>query len=205
MNFERVCNLLGENRVTGMVTVARSVAASPDEYLRQVEGLRSQHDRTAVGIAVQNLSDAMEWGDDAPFDFVKLARGATILRHPPEMLDHLAQLAARNIPALCGGVFQGGFLVGGSKFDKRVIDPNNPADQALITWRKAFTALCHGHGVRPAHACIQFALSIPGVTTLSITTAHADRIAENCDAAMNPVPSALWDSMREEGLFVDAS
>jgi hypothetical protein len=138
-----------------------------------------------------------------PHDFVVFSRGPTIMRHPLNELRRLAELAQRHIPIISTGVLNGGFLTGGHHVDGRPIITNNAADKSLMIWRKAFTSLCHGHGVRPAHACIQFALSAPGIAAVSMSTSNIDRVAANVEAAITPVPSALWSSMKEEGLLAE--
>ncbi len=99
------------------------------------------------------------------------------------------------------GVFHGGFLIGGPRFDGRLISPDDSANLSRFAWRKAFTSLCHGHGVRPAQACIQFALTAPGVVAVSLSTSHVDRVDDNVDSVVSRVPAALWVSLKEEGLL----
>jgi D-threo-aldose 1-dehydrogenase len=125
------------------------------------------------------------------------------MRHPIDQLQRLDSLASQQIPIICGGALDGGFLTGGTQINGRAIDLDDPADQSLVTWRKAFTSLCHGYGVRPAHACIQFSLQLPGVVAVSMRTSSPERVRENIEAALNPVPEGLWASMREEGLLAE--
>jgi D-threo-aldose 1-dehydrogenase len=110
-------------------------------------------------------------------------------------------LAEQGIGIITAGVFAGGFLLGGRTLNGRNINSDTPAYQSLVARRKAFTALCHGHSVRPAHACIQYALGIPGVVAASLSTSNVDRVAEAVHGATTQVPSALWASMKEEGLL----
>jgi D-threo-aldose 1-dehydrogenase len=134
-------------------------------------------------------------------DFVVLAECPTVMRRSGHELKLLTALSKHQVPVIAMGAFQGGFLAGGACLNGRPIDPNDPSDQSAITWRKAFASLCHGHGVRPAHACVQFVLALPAVVAVSLSTSHPSRVAENVEAATAPVPEALWDSMREEGLW----
>jgi D-threo-aldose 1-dehydrogenase len=163
--------------------------------------LKSQYELAAVGIALRDWRLGQTILDAAQVDFIKLLNGPTVLRHPPEMLQWFADLTVRRIPVITAGVFHGGFLAGGPTFDGRTVNPDSPADESLLTWRKAFTSLCHGHGVRPAHACIQFALGRQNAAAVSLSTSHADRVAEDFYAATTPVPNGLWESMKEEGLL----
>jgi D-threo-aldose 1-dehydrogenase len=62
-------------------------------------------------------------------------------------------------------------------------------------------ALCHGHGVTPTQACIQFALAGPGVVAVLLNSSHPDRVAENVGSVQRLVPDLFWASMKEEGLL----
>ena len=130
-----------------------------------------------------------------------LANSLTVMRHPPELLAFVAELAAKDVAIINSAVFHAGFLVGGKYFDYRVVSPENDADRPLFAWRKSFVALCEAHGVSPMHACVQFGLSVPGVVAVALNTSHADRIRENVAAVSTPVPPQFWASLKEEGLL----
>lgn len=217
--YDNACKSLGEMYSPKLVTVEvrdeqwTAVFAHDDrgkfikttqDAIRWIAEEKSTKQIAGVGIRCSDWRIANELSDAATLDFVILVGGYTIVRHPPEVKAFLASLAERQIPVIAAGVFHGGFLVGGASFDGRVVSQDHPASQSLIARRKAFTSLCHGHGVRPAHACIQFALSAPGVVAASLSTPHADRVAENVDSVVNRVPEALWLSMKEEGLLEES-
>jgi D-threo-aldose 1-dehydrogenase len=126
------------------------------------------------------------------------------MSHPPETLDFLTELETRGIAVVNAGVFDGGFLVGSEQLHSQRIDASNLNNEPLFKWRRAFTALCHGHGVAPGHACVQFALSAPAVAAVALRTSIVDRVAEDVSYVQTKVPAALWESMKEEGLIEDA-
>jgi D-threo-aldose 1-dehydrogenase len=211
--FGKACDLLGKSHMPRLVTlrVARNGsdldAQSPNTVAQVVDAvhelhlLKDRYDLAAIGIAVCDWRLGRLLHESADVGFIKLVNGPTILRHPPEMKTWLADLAADAIPVITAGVFHGGFLVGGPTLDGRIVSSNAPVDRSLFTWRKSFSAICHGHGVRPAHACVQFALSMPGVIAASLSTSHPDRVVDTTYAATTPVPIGLWESMKEEGLM----
>jgi D-threo-aldose 1-dehydrogenase len=214
--YDKACKLLGDLYVPKLVTVDGRekqviVAASQADRancleaalgaIRAIAELKSAKRIAGVGIRCSDWRFAKQLSDATTLDFITLVGGFTILRHPPELIAFLTSLAQRQIPVIAAGVFHGGFLVGGPQFDGRSVNPDDLASQSLIAWRKAFTSLCHGHGVRPAHACIQFALSAPAVAAVSLSTSRANRVAENVAAVANRVPDALWESFKEEGLL----
>ena len=91
-------------------------------------------------------------------DWITVACGPTLMRHPPNLLASLAEIQQRQIPVIISGVFEGGFLVGANRLDGRLLRSEDDPDRSTLAWRKAFVALCDGHGISPAHACIRFAL-----------------------------------------------
>jgi len=205
--FETACAQLGRKYSVRLVSLRVEMDDTPTvppsilDSLHELESLKTEHQLAAVGVALQDWRLGPRLQQSSKVDFFKLWNGPTILRHPPEMLNWLAELAAMQVPVISAGVFHGGFLVGGSAMNGRSISPNTSANQSLIAWRKSFAALCLGHGVRPAHACIQFALRTPGIVAASLSASHVDRVAENVYAATTPVPDALWVSLKEEGLL----
>jgi D-threo-aldose 1-dehydrogenase len=81
------------------------------------------------------------------------------------------------------------------------MNAEDDTQRGLLAWRKAFVALCDGHGITPAHACIQFALSLPGVVAVQLDSSYPDRVAENIRSGFTRVPPNFWASMIEEGLL----
>jgi D-threo-aldose 1-dehydrogenase len=171
-----------------------------DAY-RALDELKAAGELAGVGIASRDWKTINEIDARIRLDWVMLVGGVTIMHHPPQELLCMSNLAQRQIPIIAAGNFHGDFLLGGSSFDARAVDPENPADRSLFAWRKVFVALCHGHGITPVQACLQFALAAPGVVAVAVSTSRPERIAENARAAITKVPPAFWDSMKEEGLL----
>ena len=156
---------------------------------------------SGIGVAAKDWRVVREIDSAARLDWVTLVGGFTIMRHPHELLEFMASLAARQIPIVGAGIFHCNLLVGGNRFEDRALSRENSEHASLFAWRKAFAALCHGHGVAPAHACIQFALCAPGVAAVVINTSRPERVAENAASSVTKLPDALWASMQEEGLL----
>ena len=214
--WEESCRLLGEAYRPQLVSVH-----DPDEYLaaatssedrrRRFDDIRGAYQAlvelkqkgevTGVGVGAKDWRVVEEIAAAAALDWVMLASSLTVMRHPPELVAFVAQLAKQEIAVINSAVFHSGFLVGGKYFDYRAASPANDADRPLFAWRKSFVALCEAHGISPLHACVQFGLSVPGVVAVALNTSHADRIAENVAAAATPVPPQFWASLKEEGLL----
>jgi D-threo-aldose 1-dehydrogenase len=172
-----------------------------DSALRYARGLKALGAVLGVGVVAQDASSLAMRGDGGEFDCVTLRSGSSIMRHSPEIIAAMSELGRRDVPIIMSGVFEGGFLVGGNRLEGRLLNAEDGKDRSLLAWRKSFVALCDGHGVSPAHACIQFALALPGVVAVRLTSSYADRIAENVHSVRQKVPPNFWGSMKEEGLL----
>ena len=214
--WEEGCRLLG-----GRVAPQLASLHDPDEYLaaasspaerdRRFDDIlgayQALHELKEAGLVVGIGVGAKDWrtvkeiDGVVQLDWVMLANSFTIMNHPAELIEFIASLAERRIGIINSAVFHAGFLVGGRYFDYRVVSPDDPIGRRLFSWRKSFTALCEGHGVSPAHACVQFGLSAPGIVAVALNTSHPNRIAENVESVLKKVPDGFWASMKEEGLL----
>jgi D-threo-aldose 1-dehydrogenase len=176
-----------------------SICNADENAWRAIGELKAAGFVLGAGIVARDLGSLSQVTPSA--DWVVLTGGFTPMRHPAEPLVSMAELAARQIPTIVSDVFDGGFLVGSNRLDGRVLSAEGPADRSLLAWRTSFVALCHGHGITPAQACIQFALSGPGVVAVMLNSSHSDRVAENIASVERTVPDAFWASMKEEGLL----
>ncbi len=163
--------------------------------------LKSAKAVQGVGVVVRDWPSASRRLGEIEPDWVTFVGGCTVMRQVPECLATMGELVTRQIPIVLSGVFEGGFLVGGNRLDGHAVRADDEAQRTFIAWRKAFVALCDGHGITPAHACIQFALLLPGVVAVQIDSSYSDRVAENIRSAFVEVPANFWASMREEGLL----
>ncbi len=196
-DWEKSCQLLGSEYRPKLV----SICNVNEGTWRTIGELKAAGMVRGIGIAANDFRalDPLS----LQVDWVILTCGFTLMRHQAERLAGMGELAGRQIPIIASGVFDGGFLVGSNRWDGRAVNSDDPANRSLLAWRTSFAALCHGHGVTPAHACIQFALSGPGVVAVEISSSHPDRVAMNVDCVQRKVPDVFWASMKEEGLLSD--
>jgi D-threo-aldose 1-dehydrogenase len=195
--WERCCRLLSDAYRPKLLALEGT-----DQHAWQAAlDLKSSGRVRGVGIVASCGAAELKTSAAANPDWVTLACGPTVMQHGPELLATLAGLQKEQIPVISAGVFEGGFLVGRNQLDGRPLRPEDNADRSVLAWRKAFVALCDGHGISPAHACIQFALALPGIVAVRVESSYADRIAEDSHAAVTPVPENFWASLREEGLL----
>jgi len=123
----------------------------------------------------------------------------TVYSHPADLLEFIAKLHASKVGMVNSAVFNAGFLTGGEWFDYRRVDP--VADAALFTWREKFFRVCREFTVKPADACVQFGLRVPGIAAVALNTEKPERIAANLASASARIPEAFWPTLQREGLI----
>lgn len=214
--WEEGDNLLQAPFRAGLVSVH-----DPDEYLAQattpaerrhrfadvlgayraLADLRACGAVQAVGIGAKDWRIIREIVKEVRLDWVMLACCMTVHSHPEELIGWIDRIAQDGVSVVNSALFHGGFLTGGAFFDYQRIDPDNADGRRLIAWRDAFNVCCARHRVKPAHACIQFASSVPGITSIALNTTDPLRIPDNVAMATQPVDPALWRELAEHGLI----
>ncbi len=195
--WDKSCRLLGYDFRPKLI----SIGNLDDDAWRTASDLKSAGAVRGCGAAVTDWRIARELATRITPDWITFIGGCTVMRHPPEILSAMGEFAGRQIPIVLSSIFEGGFLVGGNKLDGRVLNPEESANRSQFSWRKAFVALCDGHGISPSHACIQFAFCAPGVTAIRLESSYLDRVAENVNSVRQKLPDNFWASMKEEGLL----
>jgi D-threo-aldose 1-dehydrogenase len=214
--WEQGCELLGEPYRPQLASVH-----DPDEHLAAANGdadrrrrmddvleayralreLKQRGEVRAIGVGAKDWRVVQEISAAVELDWVMLANSLTIYRHPAELVEFVASLAARGVGVINSAVFHAGFLVGGRFFDYRVVSPDDPADRELFTWRDRFFALCRRHKVAPDAACVQFALSPPGVVAVAMNTSDPAKIARNAATVDAAIPPEFWAEAKANGLI----
>ena len=214
--WEQGQELLGEPYSQQLLSVH-----DPDEYLAEAQSdaeraerladivsayealgeLRASGKAKAVGVGAKDWRVVKEIAERVPLDWVMLANSMTIYRHPPELLEFINWLVAEKVAIINSAVFHAGFLVGGKFFDYRVLSEDSPEDAPIFAWRKQFLELCDRHKVSPAHACVQFALSPPGVLAISLNTSQPAKVSQNVNLVSEPIPTKFWSDLKQTGLI----
>jgi D-threo-aldose 1-dehydrogenase len=111
------------------------------------------------------------------------------------------KLNSRGIAIINSAVFHAGFLTGGDFFDYVRIKPGTAEDSAKFRWREDFFDLCRKHEVSPPAACVQFALTPPGVKSISLNTSRPERVKENVSLVECEIPESFWKELKGKGLI----
>jgi D-threo-aldose 1-dehydrogenase len=163
--------------------------------------LKLQGKVKAIGVGAKDWKIIQRIAGDVSLDWVMIANSMTIKSHPQELLHFMAELEKKGITIINSAVFHSGFLTGGNYFDYKLIEPGTPENDALYRWREDFFAVCKTYNIKPATACVQFALHAPGVKSIALSTTNVNRIKENLEMADAHIPVEFWEVLRAKGLI----
>lgn len=163
-----------------------------------LERARAEGTIRAYGLGVNRVEPCLMALERADPDLFLLAGRYTLLDHAA--LDALfPACAARGVRVIVGGPYNSGLLAGGSTFDYEAAPP------ALIAKARRIAAHCAGHGVDIKAAALQFCAAHPVVATVIPGARTAGEVRQNAAMMAAPIPAALWDTLRRDGLIPDAA
>ncbi|WPP48794.1 aldo/keto reductase [Catalinimonas niigatensis] len=169
-----------------------------------LEDLKLKGKVKAIGVGAKDWKVIQRIVQDVPLDWVMFANSMTIKTHPQELIDFIRELHSKNVAVINSAVFHSGFLVGGDYFDYKLVQTGSPESDALFCWREKFAAICERFEVVPAAACVQFALQIPGVTSIAMNATKVNHVIENIRLPFAGIPSEFWKALKKEGLISHA-
>jgi D-threo-aldose 1-dehydrogenase len=148
----------------------------------------------AIGLGVnewQVLTDALKLGD---WDAFLLAQRYTLLEQ--EALSPLMDACVkRGTSVIVGGVFNGGLLVGGSRWNYR------PAPDNVLAHRAALDAFCTERGVLLQAAAIQMPLAHPAVCCVLAGGTSPHEVRQFIDWSRTTIDDAFWLDLASSGLL----
>jgi D-threo-aldose 1-dehydrogenase len=171
------------------------------EAYKALSVLKSQGKLKAIGVGAKNWKTIRLIANEVDLDWVMIANSMTIYRHPKDLSDFMEQLLAKEVAIINSAVFHAGFLTGGEFFDYVAIKPDSTENRAKFKWREDFFAICKKHDVLPADACVQFAMTPPGVISISLNTSNPDRVRNNVESAECKIQDSFWKAMIDKGLI----
>jgi D-threo-aldose 1-dehydrogenase len=151
---------------------------------------------SAIGIGVNEVEIGLELIERVPLDIVLLAGRYTLLEQPA--LDALLPLCLdRGVGVVIGGPYNSGILAGGAM----VHYDYAPAPEAVRERAVSLSRVCARHGIGLGAAALQFVLAHPAVASVIPGLASPGEVRETLARAAVPIPAALWDELKQEGLL----
>ena len=155
-----------------------------NEALPAMTDLKRQGLTDAIGLGVNETSVCEQVLAHADLDVVLLAGRYTLLDQSGRSL--LDRAHADGVGVLAAGVFNSGFLAGGSTYDYA------PASPELITRRDRLAMLCTRHGVELPAAAIQFAASHPAIRQVVVGLRSPAEVAQASAWHATTIPTDFW-------------
>lgn len=171
------------------------------EAYKALSELKKKGEVKAIGVGAKNWQTIRLISAETSLDWVMFANSMTIYRHPRELLEFMEELHARGIAMINSAVFHAGFLTGEEFFDYVPIKADTPENKAKFRWREDFFNICKKHNVTPSDACVKFALTPPGVISISLNTSNPFRVVDNVNSVRCSIPEAFWKEMVTKGLI----
>jgi D-threo-aldose 1-dehydrogenase len=170
------------------------------EAYKALYDLKRQGRVRSVGVGAKDWKIIERIAKDVELDWVMIANSMTIKRHPKELLEFIRDANRRGVYVINSAVFHSGFLVGSNYFDYRLVEKGTLESDALFKWRQDFFSVCNEFGVSPAHACVQFALNVPGVKSIALNTTDANRVQSNLAMIHATIPKQFWQELSNRKL-----
>jgi D-threo-aldose 1-dehydrogenase len=193
----------------------------PDEYMQQgktndekenlflqildaykaLNDLKKQGKVKAIGVGAKDWKIIRKISEHVELDWIMIANSMTIFRHPSELLEFMEKMHKKNIAIINSAVFHAGFLTGGHFFDYKHIKPDSPENIAIFQWREKFFSICMKYNISPSVACVQFALTPPGVISISLNSSNPQHVKKNIDSVLTKIPKEFYIEMKSNGLI----
>jgi D-threo-aldose 1-dehydrogenase len=171
--------------------------AAIDEAYPALHRLREQGVVGAIGVGMNQSAMLARFAREADVDAFLVAGRYTLLDQ--EALPELLPLCLeRTISVLIGGVMNSGVLAdprSGATFDY------GPAEPAVLDRAHRLAEVCDRHDVPLRAAAMQFPLAHPSVAGLVAGVRRVEHLEEYPALLRRPIPVALWDDLRAEGLI----
>jgi D-threo-aldose 1-dehydrogenase len=177
------------------------MAVALDQAAPALVELRDQGVLGAIGVGANTVSVLQRFVEQADIDVILLANRYTLLEQSA-LATLLPACVERGVSVVIGGVLNSGLLADprpGATYDYAEAPPE------LLARAQRLAVVCDRHGVPLKAAAVQFVLAHPAVVSVLAGVRYRQRLEEYPTLLGTPIPVALWDELRAEGLLpVDA-
>jgi D-threo-aldose 1-dehydrogenase len=189
----------------GLDRIDLALIHDPDDHWREaidgawpaLERLRAEGVIRAVGAGMNQSAMLTRFVRETTMDAVLLAGRYTILDQTA-LEDLLPACLERGVAVLVGGVMNSGVLVDprpGATFNY------TPAPADVIDRARRIGDACTRHDVPLRAAAMQFPMAHPAVASLVAGVRTAEHLDEYPTLLAHPIPAALWEDLRDQGLI----
>ncbi|MDQ1085540.1 MULTISPECIES: aldo/keto reductase [unclassified Siphonobacter] len=209
------------NALLGKYTSQLASVHDPDEYLakatspeeeealyqdileayRALAELKASGQILGIGVGSKQWQVIERLSNDVPLDWVMIANSLTLHDHPAALVAFIQKLHQKGVVVINSAVFNGGFLIGSDYYNYRLVDEQTEEGKKLVEWRTKFWSVCEQFGIKPAEACFNFGFTIPGVSSVALSTTKPDKVKLNVEMATKKIPEDFWEALMKEGLI----
>ncbi|MFH0176914.1 aldo/keto reductase [Streptomyces cacaoi] len=168
-----------------------------DEAYPALERLRDEGVVRAIGIGMNRCGLPARFLRETDIDVVLLAGRYTLLEQEG-LAGPLSEAAARGKSVVIGGVLNSGLLSDpkpGATYDYA------PAPDAVLARALRLKAVTERHGVPLRAAALHFPLGHRAVASVLTGARSPQEVLDTVEQLRRPVPPALWEDLRGEGLL----
>ncbi|MCX5263164.1 aldo/keto reductase [Streptomyces sp. NBC_00199] len=198
-SLEASLERLGVDRVD--VALLHDPDAHAEQALREaypaLERLRAEGVIGAIGIGTNQSALPARFVRETDIDVVLLAGRYTLLDQDG-LAELLPEAAARGRGVVIGGVFNSGLLTAprpGATYDYA------PAPRPVLDRALRLQTVTERHGVPLRAAALRFPFGHPAVTSVLTGARSPQEVHDTVHQLRRPIPDALWDELRAEGLL----
>jgi D-threo-aldose 1-dehydrogenase len=181
----------------------------PDDFYEEalagayvaIDKLRREGVIGAIGVGMNQAEMLARFARETAVDCFLVAGRYTLLDHAA-LSELLPLCVEKRIAVIIGGVYNSGILTDprpGATFNYR------PAEARWLERARRLKQVCDRHGVPLMAAAIQFPAAHPAIATILTGVRSAQEIEENERMFRFPIPSALWQELRAEGLLPESA
>jgi D-threo-aldose 1-dehydrogenase len=149
-----------------------------------------------VGTAHADLCEQI--ADRVDLDFFIIAGPYTLL-NTSAMRKFLPMCEERGISVITGAPYASGLLA--APDDPNITYMYNPPSKEILDRALRLKAISEEHGVPLAAAAIQFTLAHPTVAAVIPGARSPEEATQNSELVRTPVPDAVWETFKKEGLL----
>jgi len=173
-----------------------------DGGYRALDELRRAGVIGAIGCGLNEADMCLRFAKAGDFDCMLLAGRYTLLEQGA-LDEFLPYAAAHDVSVIIGGPYNSGILAG--DVPDHATHDYKAAPRPLIEKARKIAAVCQRHQVPLAAAALQFPLAHPAVVSVIPGALSAYEVQQNLGYLRKPIPAALWQELRAEGLVAPAA
>lgn len=164
-----------------------------------LERLRAEGVVRAIGVGVKGADVCLRFARAGDFDFFMLAGGYTLLEHDAALEAFLPHCEQQGIGVVVASPFNSGILATGAVPGATYF--YSEASSEIVERTKRLQSVCEEHDVPLGAAALQFTLAHPAVVSAVCGYRTAREVDTNLRWSTLPIPAALWQALKSEGLI----